>query len=489
MIVQLKMKNGPLAGQIRHYEMNAVSIGRQAESDLLIPLPTVSSRHARLYRQEETWFFEDLQSSNGSRVRKKDGTEFSLTGRKRQPVAVDTGDTLWIDECEMDLTIVVEADRWSATDMTVLGAQDYADLENSAKLSQPDLDRVLKMLHRFMRMVAMADDEQAVMKGMLRFAARLSNDARHAMWIEFMGWEEPQARMAVNAQDEELSVETLGFSRTVVQQVVEKQQGLLFSDAAREVSSSSVRELNIHSLMAVPFWFGERVGGVVLVESDDQKAVFTPSSLQALMFFVYHASVAVNQLRLIRELNQAFISSVKTLLRALDMRDPHTSAHSLKVQSIALEIANGMNLPPERIEVVRYAALLHDIGKIAIPDEILCGKDKLTDEQRQLMNQHPKFTGELLKLIDFPSHLQDVAAVAAAHHERLDGKGPLGLTGDDIPLEARILAVADVFEALTATRSYKEIKRASKSFGILREMAGAHLDPNVINALEKITTL
>jgi putative nucleotidyltransferase with HDIG domain len=203
------------------------------------------------------------------------------------------------------------------------------------------------------------------------------------------------------------------------------------------------------------------------------------------MFFVSYASLVVGQLRLIGELHDAFLSSVKALVHSLDMRDPNTSAHSLKVETLAQQIARQMRLPPDREEVLRFAAMLHDIGKIAIPDEILLGKGALDNRQLETMNRHAKYTREVLDLIDFPARLRDVPLVAAAHHERLDGHGPLGLKGDQIPLEARIIAVADIFEALTATRTYKSSNRTAETLELLRKMAGDALDPAVVGALEK----
>jgi HD-GYP domain-containing protein (c-di-GMP phosphodiesterase class II) len=101
------------------------------------------------------------------------------------------------------------------------------------------------------------------------------------------------------------------------------------------------------------------------------------------------------------------------------------------------------------------------------------------------MSRHAQYTREVLDLIDFPRRLRDVPLAASAHHERLDGRGPLGLKGEQIPLEARIIAVADVFEALTATRTYKSSNRTAETLALLRKMAGAALDPAVIAALEK----
>jgi len=237
------------------------------------------------------------------------------------------------------------------------------------------------------------------------------------------------------------------------------------------------------SAVAAPLWMDERPWGVFLVVREPGMESFTLEDLRLLTIFAYHASTAAWRIDLVEELNGAFESTIRALLAALDLRDPTTSAHSIKVQTIAMGIATEMKIPDASKEVLRYAALLHDVGKLGIRDDILNKQGLLTDEERAKMAEHSKLTLQLLSKIKFPKRLSRVPEIASAHHEKMDGRGPLGIPGDKIPLEARILAVSDVFEALTATRSYKEVRRTFDAQQILDKMSIKDLDPVVIEAL------
>jgi putative nucleotidyltransferase with HDIG domain len=485
----LHFKTGPLAGEARRLSPGAAAatIGRQAANDVVVPLSTVSGQHGRFAHEGGQWRYEDLHSANGTRIRRASGEEVVLFGPRRSAVTLAEGDRLTIGECEIEVRFEHDP-QWTVGEMTVVGEVGLADLDTADLGAAPGAGRALQWLHRFMRRVGRAEDEREAARELTRFAVRISDHARRAVLCELVdGVAAP--RFAVDRRGVEQPVADAAVSQALAQAVAARQDGLLLVDVGRELPSESLHALGLRSVMATPVWIGERLTGLLIVEADPGAAPFGATDLHLLMFFVHHAAAAAGQLCLIRELNRAFLSSVKALLRLLDLRDPTTSAHSLKVQSIALEIARAMDLPPARVEVVRYAALLHDVGKLALPDEILTGRHKLTDAQRQVVNTHARWTMEILSRIEFPSALADVPRVAAAHHEQLDGGGALGLTAAEIPLEARILAVADVFEALTAARSYKEVERVAETLARLREMAGGHLDREVIDALEKAMTL
>ena len=150
-------------------------------------------------------------------------------------------------------------------------------------------------------------------------------------------------------------------------------------------------------------------------------------------------------------------------------------------------IANVIGLPSEEAETIELAAPLHDIGKIGIPDNILLKSGRLTDNEFREMRAHPQIGYEILK--DSPSrYLRMGALIALGHHEKFDGSGyPLGLVGDHIPLPARIVAVADVFDALTSVRPYKAAWTAHQAFDYLRSQSGSHLDPALVNAFLRVS--
>jgi two-component system response regulator RpfG len=188
----------------------------------------------------------------------------------------------------------------------------------------------------------------------------------------------------------------------------------------------------------------------------------------------------------VSEATQAIsIRERETLLRlakAGEYRDEETGNHVLRMAKYSYIIAKNIGLPEDECRVIEVSATMHDIGKIGIPDSILRKPGKLTDEEFRSMKRHADIGHEILK--DSPSkYLQTGAVIALGHHEKFDGSGyPSGLRGDDIPLPARIVAVADVFDALTSRRPYKDSWSVKDAFDYLNAEKGAHFDPDCIEA-------
>lgn len=169
------------------------------------------------------------------------------------------------------------------------------------------------------------------------------------------------------------------------------------------------------------------------------------------------------------------------LAHALDVRDAKTANHSETVADYAVAMARQLGLSASQIERVRLAGLLHDVGKIGIPDSVLRKPGKLTDAEWAMMRRHPELGAQMLD----SATLRDVRLWVLAHHERPDGTGyPQGLRGDEIPLEARILAVADAFEAMVADRPYRRGRPPAEALAELRRCAGTQFDTDVVAALE-----
>jgi putative nucleotidyltransferase with HDIG domain len=179
---------------------------------------------------------------------------------------------------------------------------------------------------------------------------------------------------------------------------------------------------------------------------------------------------------------QVPIAALARLGRLLERRDTHTYGHSRRVARYAQTIARGMRLAPEEVERIRLAAVVHDIGKIHTPRKILDKPGRLTDAEYDVIKRHPGQGADMLAHIGEP----EIVAMVRHHHERLDGNGyPAGLSGDAIPLGARIIAVADTFDALTSTRAYRPAATHRKALGILAAEAGTQLDGDAVAAFQR----
>jgi PAS domain S-box-containing protein len=180
------------------------------------------------------------------------------------------------------------------------------------------------------------------------------------------------------------------------------------------------------------------------------------------------------------KLVNAMNSTIEAIAMTIEMRDPYTAGHQRRVTQLACAIAENMDLPGHRINGLRLASLIHDIGKVRIPTEILTNPDGLTEAEFSMMKTHPRIGYEILKTIESP---WPIAQIVHQHHERIDGSGyPLGLSGDEIILEARILAIADVVEAMASHRPYRPALGIDKALEEILQNRGTLYDPEVVDA-------
>jgi putative nucleotidyltransferase with HDIG domain len=178
---------------------------------------------------------------------------------------------------------------------------------------------------------------------------------------------------------------------------------------------------------------------------------------------------------------RAYVGTIRALAMALDARDPYTAGHSERVSAIAVAIARQFDLPEDEVEILRLGALLHDIGKIGISDAVLRKPGPLTDDEFEIIKTHPAVGARILRSLSF---LEDHIPIVELHHEQPDGRGyPHGLRGDEIPLPARIVHVADAYDAMTTARAYRQGRPAAEAVRELWRCAGTQFDAEVVQAL------
>lgn len=188
--------------------------------------------------------------------------------------------------------------------------------------------------------------------------------------------------------------------------------------------------------------------------------------------------------RALDSLEEAYRSTLKALTTALETRDQETHGHSERVVSYSLRLGREYGLNREQLKALEFGSLLHDIGKIGVPDSILRKPAKLTEEEWVLMREHPMHGQQILRGIEF---LQGAARVVAQHHEKWDGTGyPLGLQLEDIDVNARIFSVADAFDAITSDRVYRRGKSYEAAAQELDEWTGRQFDPKVVEAFHRV---
>jgi putative two-component system response regulator len=179
-----------------------------------------------------------------------------------------------------------------------------------------------------------------------------------------------------------------------------------------------------------------------------------------------------------RTLKKAYLDSVKVLAEAIDAKDPYTRGHSDRVRRMSLQIANSLGFTEERLEILEYGALLHDIGKIGIKDEILRKPEALSPEEYQIIQEHPLIGVKIVEGIEF---FKDKIPMIRNHHEHFDGNGyPDGLIGERIPLEARIIAVPDAFDAMASLRPHRKAMSLEVILSEMEKHQGKQFDPKIL---------
>lgn len=232
---------------------------------------------------------------------------------------------------------------------------------------------------------------------------------------------------------------------------------LLTGFADVEILTDAVNKCNLFQYMLKPFEPEELTN---IVELGINK--FNLSSSKALI---------------LKDLKELFYKTIKSISSALDSKDPYTHGHSLRVTLYSLILAKEMGFDEKLLEEIETAGLLHDIGKIAIPQNILCKPGKLTDEEFAVMKSHPNNSERLILSV---KKLAGISSWLKAHHERWDGKGyPDGLQGEEIPLSARIVAIADTYDAMTSTRSYRKALDHEVAIEEIKRCSGSQFDPNL----------
>lgn len=234
------------------------------------------------------------------------------------------------------------------------------------------------------------------------------------------------------------------------------------------------------SLICAPLIVHRKIMGVIEVINKLDGSDFDERDLEAVVSVAATAAMAIENTRLHQTVLDAYKSTVVTLAGAIDAKDPYTCGHSQRVKEYALLGGKSLSLPAEEMETLEYAGILHDVGKIAIDAQILNKPDALTPSEWNIIREHPVIGANLLRGIPF---LEKASELVLYHHERYDGTGyPVGLKGEDIPMGARVIAVADTFDTMTTDRSYRPALTVDDTISELYDCSGTQFCPIAVEA-------
>ncbi|MFH2011115.1 MAG: HD domain-containing phosphohydrolase [Pseudomonadota bacterium] len=262
---------------------------------------------------------------------------------------------------------------------------------------------------------------------------------------------------------------------------------LLITDVSKDPrhfkSVDKKSNFTTRDMLCVPLKVKDTVIGVLQAINKLDEEVFNDEDMELFQLFANQVAIAVDNARLYEELQDAFLQTSEALADAIDKRDPYTGGHTKRVVKYSMAIAKYLNMNPNEEEHLKVAAILHDIGKIGIEDVILRKPSKLNEDEFNEIKKHPKFGCEIMGKV---SHLKDVIPGMRFHHERIDGKGyPDGLNGNTIPLIAKIIAVADTFDAMTSDRPYRKGLDCDVAIEEIKRVSGFQCDEVVVGAFTK----
>jgi putative nucleotidyltransferase with HDIG domain len=308
---------------------------------------------------------------------------------------------------------------------------------------------------------------------------------------------ELKERIARRIDHSNLDRDSFRVSRTIVDKVAATGEAILTTNAQQDPrfeNQMSVAAYQLRSILCAPLKIKDRLIGVIYVDNRAHAGIFQERELGLITAFADQAAVAIDNAQLFdglqasnKELQDAYKATLEGWVQALDMRDKETEGHTQRVTILTLRLAESMGVTGEQLTHIRRGALLHDIGKMAIPDSILLKPGPLTNEEREVIQRHPVYAYEMLRRIDF---LLPAIDIPRYHHEKWDGTGyPDGLQGEDIPFAARIFPVIDVYDALVSDRPYRRALPSNEVREHIRADAGKHFDPQVVEAFMQMKDL
>jgi putative nucleotidyltransferase with HDIG domain len=233
-------------------------------------------------------------------------------------------------------------------------------------------------------------------------------------------------------------------------------------------------------VLSVPIKYQHRTIGVINVNNKVGGGVFTDEDLSFVTTLASQAAVATEHSLMFRELEETRFEAIMALAEALEFKDVSTGRHSDRLLKLSVRVAERMGLDESSKGLLRYAAVLHDIGKIGVPEHILQKPATLTKEEYAVIKEHPRLGAQIIRKISF---LEEVAAVVLAHHEWYDGTGyPLGLAGEKIPVVSRIVAIMDAYDAMMSDRPYRKALGQERAIAQLKQHQGRQFDPRIVEA-------
>ncbi len=337
--------------------------------------------------------------------------------------------------------------------------------------------RVLKKTSLRLASIRDAFDAMSLINEVLDEALRLVGAERGVLVV----LEEEKLNVVVSRMREggDASGHQVRVPHSLLERVISSGKAIVTTNVQEDpkyTPTASIEALSIRSVLAVPLSVRDRVIGALYVDTQLTQRTFSDADASMLATFAAQAGTAVTLARSIRAEHDQYVGLVKTMLNTLDARDPYTAGHSERVGEYTRRLAQALGWTETEQERALFAGWVHDIGKIGIRDHYLYKEGRLTPEERRTVREHSVIGERILQTAT--RGFEEILPAVRNHHERWDGQGyPDGLSGENIPLLARMVGLADAFDAMTSSRPYAERRSWPEAFKVLQHEAGHQFDP------------
>jgi HD-GYP domain-containing protein (c-di-GMP phosphodiesterase class II) len=489
---RLVLLTGPNAGRI--YEIDGpVTIGRNPGNPIQIDDRMVSGKHAVVECDADGVLLRDLTSHNGTfvagrRVALQRLAHGDLIRVGHQELRFETGFGNWQaggDEPTTTWRGVRFEDKvegaFQATNAETLSHTLFAPPNAGATVAQ--LKKVqgrLEAIYKANEIIAAERNLEGVFERIMEQIFKLLPAQNGVILLKEEDkdeWKQAHVKTAIEQH-------AFTVSRTIVNRAFARKEAIHTSNAASDTvfdAGASIANLNISSALCAPLLYKGTPLGVVYVDTRGGASVFQQGDLELLAALAGQAAIAIKNAQHLTDVEQTYHDTLILMADAVELRDHYTVGHTWRVTNIATTMARQLGWSDEKLAEVEQGAVLHDIGKIAVDNSILAKLGGLTAEEFAKIKVHPQRGADLLKDV---RRLKPLVPYCLFHHERYDGGGyPSGLTGENIPIEGRLLAVADTFDAMTSNRPYRRGLAPEAAIVEMETFSGTQLDPACVAAL------
>lgn len=347
-------------------------------------------------------------------------------------------------------------------------------------------DKKLDQLNALIELTALINstlDTQEIRKRAIEAATRLTDAEAGSLLLIDRHTGELFFEVALGDKGEKLKEIRLKKGEGIAGWVAENEKPVIIQDVQSDPrffrDADAKSEFVTRDMICVPVKTRDKIVGV-LQTINKKTGNFNDEDMEILSALANQVAVAIENANLYQELKDAFYGTAQALAETIEKRDPYTGGHTKRVMNYSLAIGRMLGLSRAGLENLKLSAILHDIGKIGVRDSVLLKESRLNSAELEAMNMHPKYGSDILSHV---KQLKDVIPGMRGHHEKYDGTGyPDGLKNGEIPFAARIIAVADTFDAMTTDRPYRKALSAESAFEELRKFAGRQFDPAVVEA-------